>query len=85
MPGFRGVQIGHELFNRPWRLKAGAISLKIIRKSLLASGNRKKVAVKLDSPIPIQSRVGKCTVESDAMTVALGVGQRAVHVKNQRF
>jgi hypothetical protein len=51
----------------------------------LAAGHREQFAVGGDRPLPVQARLRKSAVEGQAVTVALGIGQRPVHVENHRL
>ena len=53
--------------------------------ALLAAGDRQQFAVERRVPVPVQAGFGKGRVEGGAMAVAFGIGQRAVHIKNQGF
>jgi hypothetical protein len=55
----------------------------VVTDALLAAGDGEQFAVQRLVPVPVQAVLGEGGVESGAMAVALGVGQRAVDVEDQ--
>ncbi len=51
--------------------------------ALLAAGYRQQFAIEGLVPVPVQAVLGEGGVEGEAMAVALGIGERAIDIKNQ--
>ena len=63
----------------------GPVPLHVMADPLLAPGDRQQVPVQRHVPHPIEPRLGERPVESHAVPVALAVGERAVHVEDERL
>ena len=67
------------------KAKLEAISLTITQQVFDYWKQNKELAVEFHRPVPIETGPGKGAVERDAMAVALGIGQSAVDIEDQRF
>ena len=56
-----------------------------VRDAFLAAGDAQQIAVERRIPVPRQAFVGEGPVEGRQVAVALGFGERAVHVPDQRL
>ena len=73
----QGIEIGGVF-------ETGVITLEIKAHALLAAGHRQQFTVESHVPCPIQSRLGEGAIKRHTMAIALGIRQRAVHIKNER-
>ena len=55
-----------------------------VAQALLAAGDVEQAPVRAHVPVPAQAGLGERAVERDAVSVALGLGERAVDVEDDR-
>ena len=79
--GLRLVKLGDQFVEVGGFPIVRPIMVDIVFHPLLAAGDGEQLAVQRDIPVPVETGVPEGLVEGGAMTVALGVGKRAVDVE----